>query len=125
MNKDIFKTLSKEEILIRKHKLKEDISPIKPKEKKIYKKRFIPYHNQLLDKRWIKKREQVFKLKGRKCSVCGATHNLQIHHLRYFNDKYAWEYKMKDLVVLCDSCHKRKHCKDLDERFDFLLRNEL
>lgn len=125
MNKDIFKTLSKEEILIRKNRLKEDISPIKPKEKKIYKKRYIPYQNQLLDKRWLKKREQVFKLKGRKCSVCGTIHNLQIHHLRYLDNKYAWEYKMKDLVVLCDSCHKRKHCKDLDERFDFLLRNEL
>lgn len=125
MNKDIFKTLSKEEILIRKNKLKEDISPIKPKAKKIYKKRFIPYQNQLLDKRWLNKREQVFKLKGRKCSVCGTTHNLQIHHLRYLDNKYAWEYKMKDLIVLCDSCHKRKHCKDLDERFDFLLRNEL
>jgi len=125
MNKDIFKTLSKEEILIRKNRLKENISPIKPKEKKIYKKRYIPYQNQLLDKRWLNKREHVFKLKGRKCSVCGATHNLQVHHLRYFNNKYAWEYKMKDLVVLCESCHKRKHCIDLDERLDFLLKNEL
>ena len=85
----------------------------------------LTYKEQLNDLRWLKKREQVFKLKGRKCSVCGATHNLQIHHLRYLNGKYAWEYKMKDLVVLCDSCHKHKHCIDLDERLDFLLKNEL
>jgi hypothetical protein len=125
MNKDIFKPLTKEELLNKKKRLKED-KPIKEvKEKKCYKKKFIPYHDQLIDKRWMKKREQVFKLKGRKCSVCGATHNLQIHHLRYFNDKYAWEYKMKDLVVMCESCHKRKHCIDLDERLDFLLKNEL
>ena len=125
MNKDIFKPLTKKELLNKKRRLKED-KPIKEvKAKKRYKKKFIPYHDQLIDKRWLKKREQVFKLKGRKCSVCGATHNLQIHHLRYFNDKYAWEYKMKDLVVLCESCHKRKHCIDLDERLDFLLKNEL
>lgn len=125
MNKDIFKPLTKEELLNKKKRLKED-KPIKEvKEKKRYKKKFIPYHDQLIDKRWLKKREQVFKLKGRKCSVCGSTHNLQIHHLRYFNDKYAWEYKMKELVVLCESCHKRKHCIDLDERLDFLLKNEL
>ena len=125
MNKDIFKPLTKEELLNKKKRLKED-KPIKEvKEKKRYKKKFIPYHDQLTDKRWLNKRKQVFKLKGRKCSVCGATHNLQIHHLRYFNDKYAWEYKMKDLVVLCESCHKRKHCIDLDERLDFLLKNEL
>ena len=125
MNKDIFKPLTKEELLNKKKRLKEE-KPIKEvKEKKRYNKKFIPYNAQLIDKRWLKKREQVFKLKGRKCSVCGATHNLQIHHLRYFNDKYAWEYKMKDLVVLCESCHKRKHCIDLDERLDFLLKNEL
>lgn len=125
MNKDIFKPLTKEELLNKKKRLKEDKHIKNVKEKKRYKKKFIPYHDQLIDKRWLKKREQVFKLKGRKCSVCGSTHNLQIHHLRYFNDKYAWEYKMKDLVVLCESCHKRKHCIDLDERLDFLLKNEL
>ena len=125
MNKDIFKPLTKKELLNKKRRLKED-KPIKEvKAKKRYKKKFIPYNAQLIDKRWLKKREQVFKLKGRKCGVCGTTHNLQIHHLRYFNDKYAWEYKMKDLVVLCESCHKRKHCIDLDERLDFLLKNEL
>ena len=125
MNKDIFKPLTKEEILNKKKRLKED-KPIKEVNvKKYYKKKFIPYHDQLIDKRWIKKREQVFKLKGRKCIVCGNTHNLQIHHLRYLDNKYAWEYKMKDLVVLCESCHKRKHCIDLDERLDFLLKNEL
>ena len=125
MNKDIFKPLTKEELLNKKKRLKED-KPIKEvKEKKRYKKKFIPYHDQLIDKRWIKKREQVFKLKGRKCSVCGATHNLQIHHLRYLDNKYEWEYKMKDLVVLCECCHKRKHCIELDERLDFLLKNEL
>ena len=131
MKKDIFKSLTKEEILNRKNRLQEGkpIKEVKPiqhtKTKRFYKKKFIPYNQQLLDKRWLKKREQVFKLKGRKCGVCGATHNLQIHHLRYFNDKYALEYKMKDLVVLCECCHKRKHCIDLDERLDFLLKNEL
>lgn len=29
----------------------------------------------------------------------------------------AWEYKDKDLIVLCDSCHKKVHCLDLDKEF--------
>ena len=125
MKKDIFKPLTKEELLNKKKRLKED-EPIKEtKNKKRYNKKFIPYHEQLIDKRWLNKRKQVFKFKGHKCSVCGSTINLQIHHLRYLKDKYAWEYKMKDLVVLCECCHKRKHCIDLDERLDFLLKNEL
>lgn len=126
MSKDIFRTLTKQEKLNRHNKSKKEAIVIPAKEKhKFTNKKFIPYHEQLIDKRWLKRRKEVFQVKGRKCSICGSTINLQVHHLRYLNNKYAWEYKMKDLVVLCHDCHKRKHCIDLDERLDFLLRNEL
>ena len=84
---------------------------------------FIPYKKQLLDSRWKKRRQQVFKWKGRACEKCGATTNLQVHHLRYVDGKYAWEYKMKDLMVLCGGCHEKMHGIDLDKRMDELIDN--
>ncbi len=77
----------------------------------------IPYKEQLQDCRWKKKREDIFKQKGRVCLMCGSVDNLQIHHLRYLKNKLAWEYDSKDLIVLCCDCHKKKHCIDLDEEF--------
>lgn len=88
--------------------------PNKPKKKK----ERISYHLQLQDKRWLKRREEIFAVKGKVCSRCGATVNLHVHHLRYLYGKMAWEYKDKDLVVLCDHCHKAAHCIDLDEEFN-------
>ena len=82
---------------------------------------FIPYKQQLRDKRWVKKREEVLKLKGNRCQKCGAIKDLQIHHLKYLPNKYAWEYKMKDLIVVCKHCHEIMHDIDLDKRFDFLI----
>lgn len=96
----------------------------KRKNQKTATKPFIPYKIQLLDKRWKRKREQVLKAKGNKCEICGNTKNLHVHHKKYIKDKYAWEYKMKDLAVLCGSCHKKAHGIDLDERLDILLSKE-
>ncbi len=107
----------------RKKKKKKPTTNVKPKSKPIpnkpkKKKERIPYHLQLQDKRWLKRREEIFAVKGKVCSRCGATVNLHIHHLRYLHGKMAWEYKDKDLVVLCDHCHKVAHCIDLDEEFN-------
>lgn len=77
----------------------------------------IPYSEQLKHPLWLKKREYILNKKGRRCSNCGSSHNLQVHHLRYIWGKMAWEYKDKDLIVLCDSCHERIHCIDLDKEF--------
>lgn len=82
---------------------------------------FIPYKKQLLDERWLKRRKQVLACKGHKCEMCGATKYLQIHHKRYIKGKYAWEYKMKDYLVLCANCHEKTHGIDLDRRMDFLI----
>lgn len=97
-------------------KVKSKSKPIPNKPKK--KKERIPYYLQLKDKRWLKRKEEIFAVKGKVCSQCGATANLHVHHLRYLYGKMAWEYKDKDLVVLCDHCHKAAHCIDLDEEFN-------
>lgn len=77
----------------------------------------ITYSEQLTHPLWLKRRAQIFNNKGRKCSKCGSSQNLQVHHLRYVWGKMAWEYKDKDLIVLCDSCHEKAHCLDLDKEF--------
>lgn len=80
-------------------------------------KAYLSYDNQLSHPLWLKKREHILNKKGRKCSKCGSSKNLQVHHLKYVWGRMAWEYKDKDLIVLCDSCHERIHCIDLDKEF--------
>lgn len=98
------------------------VTAAKKKTKTGLKKRpFIPYKQQLTNPLWKKRRKQVLEYKGRKCEICGATQNLQIHHLRYIVGKYAWEYKMKDFIVLCSGCHEKIHGIDLDKRMNELI----
>ena len=67
------------------------------------------YRELLLDKRWKEKRQHILDTKGHVCSMCGATEQLQVHHLRYLPNHKHWEYDDKDLVVLCKKCHYKVH----------------
>ena len=67
------------------------------------------YRELLLDKRWKEKRQHILDTKGHVCSMCGATEQLQVHHLRYLPNHKPWEYDDKDLVVLCQKCHYKVH----------------
>jgi 5-methylcytosine-specific restriction endonuclease McrA len=73
------------------------------------------YQNKLKDKRWKIKREIILKMRKYRCEICKSKENLQIHHRKYiFNmskNKFVdpWEYEEDDLLVLCESCHKRGH----------------
>jgi 5-methylcytosine-specific restriction endonuclease McrA len=93
----------------------------KPKKESVKEK--LTYAEQLSDKRWFKRREEIFRAKGRVCSKCGSKDNLQIHHIQYLPNKLAWEYKNKYLIVLCEKCHKKAHCIDLDEEFFRITRD--
>lgn len=84
----------------------------------------IPYKEQLRDKRWLEFRAKVLKKHHNKCSVCGAEHNLQVHHLRYKKWHYAWEYRYKDVTVLCVNCHEKTHGIDLDRAMDLAIMND-
>lgn len=72
----------------------------------------MPYNDQLKTKEWKKFRQRVLDKKGRKCQMCGSTENLCIHHKRYKKDCFAWEYKMKEVKVVCSKCHNIIHQKD-------------
>lgn len=72
----------------------------------------LTYNEQLKSPRWAAFRERVLKDRGARCERCGSSERLQVHHLRYKRGKLAWQYDMKDVLLLCDRCHARLHCKD-------------
>lgn len=47
------------------------------------------------------------------CQMCGAKASdgttLNVHHLRYHRGAQPWEYDDKELLTLCESCHKKEH----------------
>lgn len=68
------------------------------------------YYNRLLeDKRWKEFRLKVLSERGNKCECCGGTDVLQIHHTFYISGKMPWEYDIKDMRVLCRTCHQIIH----------------
>lgn len=67
------------------------------------------YSEQLKRNEWKKFREFIFAVRGKKCEKCGATTNLQVHHLHYISGRFAWEYLPFDVMVLCGDCHKKIH----------------
>lgn len=77
--------------------------------KTLRKNKFISYPKQLKDKRWLKFRNYVLNTRGHKCEICGSINNLNVHHIRYKTGCYAWEYKVKDMQVLCHCCHQKVH----------------
>lgn len=89
--------------------------------KKSYKKKnkkwYDTYYEKLLhDERWINKRNEILKRYNYKCTYCGSSNKLQIHHLLYYkypNDKLVnpWDYPNDKLRTLCDRCHKKQHKK--------------
>ena len=70
---------------------------------RIPKKKYYEYINSDL---WIKKREEVFSERWRKCEKCWIGCNLQIHHGTYIR---LWNELLEDLFVLCNSCHFKLH----------------
>ena len=68
-----------------------------------------PYYSQLVMPQWIAYREFIFSVRGRKCEVCGKPSNLQVHHIHYENNRFAWEYLPNEVLVVCKSCHWNIH----------------
>lgn len=64
------------------------------------------YPDYIISDRWRSKRKFILTLKGEKCSLCGSRQQLRVHHLNY---KRLGKEKPKDLVVVCESCHRQCH----------------
>jgi 5-methylcytosine-specific restriction endonuclease McrA len=78
-----------------------------PKEKSD--KDYIPYEEQLKDKRWEAFRKFIFAVRGKRCEMCGEKDRLQVHHPKYRKGALAWEYNCNEVQVLCRDCHKAVH----------------
>ena len=72
----------------------------------IFKKKTFNYESYLTSSWWKGRRLQALGLAGSRCKNCGATEDLQVHHLNY--DHLGAELD-SDLEVLCEPCHKGKH----------------
>ncbi len=60
-----------------------------------------------LKSNWWKERRRLALLRcNRRCSTCGGTKFLQVHHLNYL---HLGDEQDEDLEVLCRDCHREKH----------------
>lgn len=65
------------------------------------------YKTYLLSQHWQQTRMERLCMDGFRCQSCGATSNLNVHHLTYRN--LGHEDVKNDLITLCYDCHKRIH----------------
>jgi hypothetical protein len=67
------------------------------------------YAEQLLDYRWIEKREYIKQRDFGMCQNCMSCRNLNVHHKKYVKGLMAWEYPDWFLITLCQRCHEKEH----------------
>lgn len=76
---------------------------------------YISYRELLYSRQWQEKRSQILRRDGNKCTICGATDQLVVHHKQYHYKSVSnrkcdpWDYDNKYLTTLCQSCHQRGH----------------
>jgi len=74
------------------------------------------YTDLLKHERWKKKRDRILRRDGYKCTVCGSTHDLQVHHTFYYDrPTLPWRYPEDSLLTLCGECHHKWHCEHENE----------
>ncbi len=64
------------------------------------------YADYLLTPEWRAVRERKIADAGHRCEFCNSPRSLNVHHRVY--DRRGREL-LKDLIVLCSSCHQRHH----------------
>ena len=81
------------------------------------------YKQYLKSYHWRVVRKQALEYAEHKCQLCNTTKKLNVHHNNYQN---VWMEKPRDLIVLCNRCHKQFHkmldiqFKDIPDRLEFL-----
>ena len=105
-NKDFYKSKERKLAAERRENVAKAIKKRKEKISKPYER----YSDQLERYEWKAFRQFIFAVRGRKCEVCGHDNTeLHIHHLRYIQERKAWEYLPDDMMVLCRNCHRLAH----------------
>ena len=83
------------------------------------------YSDKLKDPRWQKMRLKVLERDGFICQGCCDTETtLHVHHNIYEYGKDPWEYDIKDLITLCESCHEdeKENCQKVNKDIARYLR---
>lgn len=65
--------------------------------------RNMPYNEYLLSDHWQHTRKKCLEAYGYKCSDCGSSYNLEVHHDDYSNK--GFEQIGIDIRPLCKPCH--------------------
>ena len=64
---------------------------------------------------WQKFRLAVFEHHGFTCQYCNEEKKqLHAHHYHYRKGAKPWEYDIREVHCLCESCHKKQHTKDIN-----------
>ena len=76
--------------------------------------RKLPYEDFLWSDYWLDLSERLKHEAGYRCQLCGRLHastgkGLQVHHKTYVHRGFEDPEHLGDLVVVCDSCHRRIH----------------
>ena len=91
---------------MKKKKIKKPI-----KKQAVKKLTYAEYQKALKHPKWQRKRLKIFERDGWKCRRCNNSNKtLHIHHLAY-TKRYPWNELNKNLITLCESCHKKNHKK--------------
>ena len=73
-----------------------------------------PYRSLLLDRRWQRKRLEVFNEANWRCQKCSNSDDsvpLHAHHRLYLPGLMPWQYRTGEIISLCDPCHSEEHGK--------------
>ncbi len=68
---------------------------------------FINYDLYINSRKWKAIRKRIFKLRGKKCEMCGSRSSIHVHHLTY--KRFGGDELDEDLLVVCSECHHGLH----------------
>lgn len=68
--------------------------------------RFLKYTEYLQTDHWQIVRNAALILGYHMCAHCGSAFQLNVHHANY---KHLWYEQVRDLIVLCWTCHGIEH----------------
>lgn len=71
----------------------------------------IENYKQLLEyPEWKAKRIEVLKQDKFTCQICFKTDvKLNVYHKIYYPEHLPWDYNSRDMITLCENCHKIYH----------------
>jgi 5-methylcytosine-specific restriction endonuclease McrA len=75
----------------------------------------VSYTAYMATRRWRMTRIKAIADSGHKCSCCGSSSDLNVHHRNY--ERLGNENLPEDLKVLCRKCHEKRH--EIEKKLEF------